>query len=302
MNTMLGIGRLCGLLALVGSVSAAAGQAPEAAGLSQPVTVELISGRSFTASVDARTDDAQLWLRWGVDSARLLRPIQWDRIREARVGQQTLTGAEFRRLVEASRPAVIPLPPEVLPGRIVSKGEGYPAGEAAGETPSAERARPAPDGRRVQSLTIDVGLARWDADAEVDGLVVDICPLDATGRVVPVDGTLEVELIVQRWGVIKHPQPFAQRGRWIKRVRSEDFGPSGARYRLSFDAVGLHPEFESKLGPFGAVCAELSVPGQGVFAATDSLVRIRPYSAVRDALERATGRRFFPREKTGGGG
>ena len=43
------------------------------------------------------------------------------------------------------------------------------------------------------------------------------------------------------------------------------------------------------------------MPGQGVFAATESTVRIRPYSAVRDALERATGNRFLPQEKTGDG-
>jgi hypothetical protein len=113
-------------------------------------------------------------------------------------------------------------------------------------------------------------------------------------------GTLEVDLIVQRWGVVRRSQPFVQRGRWTERVRGGDFGPAGARYRLSFDAVAFHPELNSKTGPYAAVCAQLSVPGQGVFAATQSEVRIRPYSAVRDALESATGKRFFPQEKTAG--
>jgi hypothetical protein len=43
------------------------------------------------------------------------------------------------------------------------------------------------------------------------------------------------------------------------------------------------------------------VPGQGTFETTESLLRIRPYSAVRDQLQLSTGRRFFPRERTGDG-
>ena len=289
----------------VGSLPPAAGQPAGAGPLGAPVTVGLTSGRSFTANVDRRTDDTRLWLRWTRESARLLRPIAWDCIRWVQVGQETLTGEEFRGRVEASRPEVIPRPPEGRPNRIVLKGAAYPVGAKPGaptrEAPAAGPARRTLEARRVQSLAIDVAVANWDADVEVDGLIVDVRPLDADGQVVPVDGTLEVDLIVQRWGVVKRPQPFIQRGRWTERVRAGDSGPAGARYRLPFGAGGFHPEFDRETAPYGAVHVQLSVPGQGVFAATESTVRIRPYSAVRDALERATGNRFLPQEKTGDG-
>ena len=310
MKTFVVIGHLCWLLVYVGLLSpAVAGQPEDVEPLRAAVTVEPVEGRSFTAKVDRRTDDRQLWLRWSRGSAHLLRPIRWDRIRRVHVGQETLTGEQFRRRVEAARPEVIPVPAKGPPWRIDSKGAEYP-GDA--RTAAATRAAPgrgpaawpplaAPEARRVRSLAIDVAVANWDADVEVDGLIVDVYPLDADGQVVPVRGVLEVDLIVQRWGVVKRPQPFIRRGRWTEPVRTGHFGSSGARYRLPFGAAGFHPEFDSRAAPHGAVHAQLSVPGQGVFAASQSMVRIRPYSAVRDALERATGKRFFPQEKTGGG-
>jgi len=307
MKTIVVIGRLCGLWLLAAASAPALAREPQDAGrLRAPVTVELASGRSFTAHVDRRTDRSRLWLRWSRDSAWLLRPIAWDRIRQVQVGPKTLTVEQFRALVEASRPDVIPLPAEGRSNRIVSRGETYPAGAEAEdlttpETPATGPARQPRQAQRVQTLAIDVGVANWDDDVEVDGLVVEARPLDADGRVAAVDGTLEVDLIVQRWGVARRTQPFLQRGRWTQRVRARDFGPVGARYRLPFAAGGFHPEFDRESSPYAAVQAQLSVPGQGVFAATEGTVRIRPYSAVRDALEASTGKRFFPQERTGEG-
>ncbi|MFH1923324.1 MAG: hypothetical protein ABIP48_25965, partial [Planctomycetota bacterium] len=76
-----------------------------------------------------------------------------------------------------------------------------------------------------------------------------------------------------------------------------EFGLLGAKYRFPFQAV--HPEFDLELAPYAAVHARLSVPGEGVFEATESDVRVRPYSATRDHLQYTTGQRFFPLERTG---
>jgi len=111
-----------------------------------------------------------------------------------------------------------------------------------------------------------------------------------------VRGTLEVELIGRQTGVAKPPQPFARLGHWAQPVSVDDFGSRGAAYRLPFQ--GVHPEFQLAVAPHGAVHARLSVPGQGTFEATASTVRIRPYSAVRDQWQQATGYRFFPQETT----
>jgi len=77
-------------------------------------------------------------------------------------------------------------------------------------------------------------------------------------------------------------------------------GPSGAVYRLPFQAV--HPEFDTDWAAHGLVHVRLTVPGHGVFEASQEVVRIRAFSPIRDELEMSTGRRFFPIERTGRGG
>ena len=46
----------------------------------QDVTVELISGESYTASIDGRTDADYLWLSFEGVGSTLLRPVAWESI------------------------------------------------------------------------------------------------------------------------------------------------------------------------------------------------------------------------------
>ena len=78
-------------------------------------------------------------------------------------------------------------------------------------------------------------------------------------------------------------------------MSAADFDPSGAVYRLAFQAV--HPDFQFDLDPHGLVHARLSVPGDGAFEASQALVRIRAYSSVRDHVQQTTGSRFLPVER-----
>ncbi len=75
----------------------------------------------------------------------------------------------------------------------------------------------------------------------------------------------------------------------------DQFGADGAIFKLPFQAV--HPEFDLNYGPWGVVHAKLSVPGNGAFETSASMVRIRPYSAVRDESQQITGQRFFDVER-----
>jgi len=67
------------------------------------VRVELVSGRVFTAQLDAWTDARLLWLRWQRGSVVLRRPIRWDRVVRAQVAGDELSGEEFREAVETIR-------------------------------------------------------------------------------------------------------------------------------------------------------------------------------------------------------
>lgn len=298
MKTNFPVSLLCGLLLLLIGLT---GRATAEPGVGQEqreaesISVELTSGRIFAGELDARTDASQLWLRSERGSAVLRRPIQWDRVVQVRVAGQDLSGEELRQIVETVKPDSAGGKEQAAKqNKIVIKGSA-PSGGFLSVTRPARRKAP-----RVRSLAIYATAANWDADVEVDGLLVHVYPLDGTGGVVPARGTLQFNLTAQRENTaFRRWQPFTTLGRWSRRVRVEDFGPDGAVYRLPFQ--GVHPEFDLTVAPRGAVHARLSVPGQGTFETTESMVRIRPYSSVRDELQLSTGRRFFPEERTGRG-
>jgi hypothetical protein len=255
------------------------------------IEITLTDGRVLQAELDVKSTADELWLHWRRPNIALARPFAWSQIDRAIVAGQSLSGAEFRTLVGQVR-AELPLP--AAPQRWVMQGRDDEVEEVAYRT-SREPASPP----RVAWIEIDVRAANWDGDVAADGLFVRVYPYDAQGELVPVAGTLEVALFGERTGVVRMQQPFARLGQWTHVVRLEDVGPRGTGIRLPFQ--GVHPEFDSPLLPHGLVHARLSVPGQGTFEASDAMVRIRPYSAVRDRLQMQTGRRFFPGELTGDG-
>jgi len=252
------------------------------------VEVELVSGEVLRAELDPRTDAARLWLVFCRDRMSLARAMPWDEVRRVKLAGQELTAEQCRELVQKVRAE---LPPPSARQRIVLAGD--PA-FAADERKPAATAAPAP---RVQWLDIDAALGQWDANVQADGIVLYVQPRDAAGELLPVSGTLVAELFGERSGVVRHPQPFVSLGQWTRTLRPGDFGPRGAMLRLEFQNV--HPEFVAELLPRGALHVRLSVPGQGTFEASDAMLRIRPYSSVRDRMQLYTGRRFFPGENVG---
>lgn len=303
MKTNLPIGLLCGLLfsltGLPGRTTAepAVGQDQQDQKQQKSISVAVASGRTFTGQLDARTDAAELWLRSRRGAALLLRPIRWDGVVQVRVADRVLSGEEFRQIVQAVKPEA-PAPKETPAAeeKTAVKGATRSGGflSVSGTAPQQP-----PETPRVRWLAIEAAVANWDGDVEADGLLVHVYPLDDAGGVVPARGTLQFELIGQRDDMFGPPRPFSRLGQWSQQMRVEDFGPRGAVYPLPFQ--GVHPEFDLTVGPRGALHARLSVPGQGNFETTESMLRIRPYSAVRDQLQLSTGDRFFPQERTGDG-
>jgi hypothetical protein len=267
---------------------------PPSADAQDTITVHLASGRTMTALIDARTDAAQLWLRWESPNAEVLRPIGWQYVAAAEINGQKVTGKEFLDMVTQIRHDV-PAQPEVAPriSNIVMRGSPQVNAPESSVAPDHMReSKVAP----VRYLVIEAAPARWDQYCDTEGMSVLIAPKDAYGRIVPVRGTLDVDLIAEHAGVVRLPDPFRRIAHWSRAVHPEDFGPSGAVYKLPFQDV--NPEFSNHLGPHGAVHAVLSVPGEDTFEVTVD-ARIRPYSLIRDRLMQTTGRRFFPEETIG---
>jgi hypothetical protein len=248
------------------------------------------SGRTFTGEVDRRTDAVSLWLRSGRGTSEILRPIDWYAVRGVRAGERTLSTSQFRE--EINRWKSIASPNEPI------KPTAKPAKNEVEELPAPSPVPPAviPQARSVQ---IDAQVANWDGDVEMDGLLISVYPIDGQGQAVPVDGTLEVELIGEGPGTVVQRQTFPTIGRWVRRVSHDDFGPQGNVFQLPFQAV--QPEFDLKYGAVGLVHARLVVPGQGAFETTSNATTLRPYNPVRDRLQSLDDQRFFPTERTGHG-
>ncbi len=258
--------------------------------------IETTTGRVFTAEVDPTSGTKQLWLRTARNGMYLYRPIQWSAVAEVRDGATKYTGAEFRQAIENRRwpttgdpfidaPADRPRAPK-RPSAIPQVSPTEPRIEEVPALP-------------VRSLHIEVTIANWNANVDVDGLVVRVMPLDAYGNIVPVLGTFEMELIGRRRTLQTRDEPFPPMGRWSNLLSPEDFGPNGAVVQLPFQA--LHPEYEPDIARLAVAHGRLTVAGAGVFEDSNGLVQIRPYSSPRDALQQTRGYRFFPNEMTGRG-
>jgi len=301
------IGLLFGaLLALGNLVSSRAGHAIGGEPSNNLITVDVSSGRTFTAALDPLTDRGTLWLRWTRGSASIRQPISWDRVVRVHIGDKTLAGVDFAKTIKTPQPNDNGRRSGLQQSQS-APGVGANLERTRKSTPSGSEtttSRASPGGGhdpgRIRSLAIDAQVANWNSTVEMDGLVIDLRPLDAEGALAPARGTLEVSLIGSRATTSRPGRAFSEIGRWTQRVEVADFHGGGATYRFAFQQA--HPEFDPALSPSGAVHVRLSVPGQGVFEATTAAVRIRPHHPIRDQFQQSTGQRFFPQERVAVGG
>jgi hypothetical protein len=256
---------------------------PPAARAGELVTVDLRSGRSTTAEIDARTDDRLLWLRTSAESMIFRRSVPWSEVLGATHGEQQLTPAELRQAAEAWKTDLTPADVERAPQAVETR-------------PSQPAIPHHPPALPLQALAIDARLANFNATVEADGVWVEICPLDSHGHLAAVWGTLEINVIAHRRGPSDYPAAFPKVASAVFNVQPAQFGPSGAAFLVPYHRP--HPEFDTNLAPRGLVHARLNVPGEGRFEATTE-VRLRPYSVVRDQLQLLGYPRFLPIETRG---
>ena len=260
------------------------------------ITVEVASGRSFTGFVDQRTDDERLWLRYGTESTTVIRPIAWERVVGATHNGTNIASADLPDVASSLKSSA--------PQRefFASRSSDVNPSDRNDET-FADRAKSMLSSKaKIKSVDFDAGIANWDGDVEADGIVLDIMPMSAAGEMVPVRGTLTVELTaLEKRSFQDVPrgrgQVPRQIARWSKMVKPEDLGPAGVKVSLPFQQI--HPEFDTGVHAYGLVHVKLIVPGHGVFEASVDAVRIRPFAPTRDYLERSQGTRFFTNERTG---
>lgn len=295
--------------------------APTTLVAAESITVHLASGRSVTGAVDAQTDAEQLWLRTGTSTMIVRRPIDWDRVVGAQWGDTWLAGDELQRhigdlvssapdgvsdssapgprgaapapLPEAAPspvPAPNPMPaPNPVPAPSPVPTPAAPAAFWSSATPHRHAAAP-----NLAWLDVDARVVNFNRSRPTDGLRVWIAPRAADGSIRAVDGTLQVRL----WGLpvrrMRSAGEVIEIGRWSVPLHAAERRTDG--YHLTLPFRGRHPEFDTTIAAYGTLDARLVVPGAGVFEADVPMLRVRPYSAVRDRLQLETGRRHFLHE------
>jgi hypothetical protein len=235
--------------------------------------------------VDKKTDSQYLWLRRSGEQLDLVSGYRWDQVLHGRVADRTVDYSQLKAWASAHKQAGRDLA-EIAPG-------------ARGEVRMVTAAPAAMSMPRVKSLVVDAELAQWDKDAQTDGLRIFVYPLDAQGQIVPVDGHIELTLAVEREytrvvpSYVRGPE-FVEGDRRTFPVRREQFSAGPAIYELPLAL--WHPDFEPTLAQQALLHARLSVPGQGVFEASDAQVCLRQFSRFRDQLQLYTPGRYLPLE------
>ena len=291
-NILFGFVALLLVMAVCGSDLVAPLKAAE---IPAPVKVQVRDGRVFSGYVDPRTTADRLWLRTERGTASLARSLNWQAITELREITATEAGEPLDLDAVRNDPSRWVWP---AAARVAAEVVAAPAIEqTAYETPDS----PGPVKRlpppRVSSIAADARIVNWDGDVEHDGLLVTVVPLDGFGEVLPVDGTVEVELIGEGPGTTSRLWTFPQLARWVEPLHAVDIGPNGTTLRLPFQ--GTNPEFDLQFGPYGLIHVRLVAAGHGTFETTTPPVTLRPSNPIRDRLQQQTRQRFFPTEQTG---
>ncbi len=285
--------RLSGLGLLVVAICCGALPASRAA---ETIALATHGGRIFVGQVDAKSNAQSLWLRSENAGITLRRPIAWQVVALARHGEQELNAAQLLAKVDELKSVAkvtaeeLPVPGETARETLPAPREWVPDLRAANFI-AANRAANA----QVCSIGIDAYVANWNRTVEADGIMLHLYPLDAAGNTIACDATLDVDLVASVSPGARRGTPLPNIGHWSMRVTPGQFGPNGFVVKLPFQSV--QPEFDLDFGPLGLVHARLSVPGNGAFETSQAMVRIRPYSAVRDRSQQINGQRFMDVER-----
>lgn len=261
------------------------------------ITVQLKSGHTLTATLDPQSSRDRLWLRWENAAAVIQQQIDWGNVSRVGTLEEEYSAEEFRLR--------LPKPVDVRLAIHKPYCEPQSASRIVALSPQ-DNSRESTDSPglvpQVRSLAIDARASNWNADPAVDGVQLSVYPLDASGEVVPVRGTVTAELLGDVRS-LKKPQPrrrfpqYSRMGWWSRAVEPDSFGVSGATLRLPFQSHD--PEFDPTVRSRTLLTVQLAVPGQGVYRASVADLWVRPFSPLRNRIEESTGRRYLPQEIRG---
>lgn len=245
------------------------------------VAVRTADGRDLGGVVDARTNDAELWIRNEQGPVVMATGVSWDAVTSAALDGQIIDAAILRE-------------------RSAGLATEGPAlfFEPAGSAPSGKLSGPGLVRRvRVRSLQIvDACLANFDRDVEPDGLTVTIAAIGDDGCPTAVRGSLTARLFGEKRPNDAAVVAFPELDHWTQPVTTRDFVDGVATYELRFR--GTAPEWQWDLLPDAVLDVTVGAFGQGNYAASAPVV-VRQFNPLRDHQQLRYGSRFMPNELRG---
>ncbi len=228
------------------------------------VTVELKSGRHFTAGLDPRSSAGRLWIRFGTPTLRITRPVDWDHVSRIIWQGASYTPEEFTRKLESifrQQKRVGPNAPQPKPQATAGPAPAQ-AKQAAGSVPMSRWAALAlGHGEAVTHIDAHARLLAGIRAGDRPRYRLVVAPRGQGMRDVPALGTLNVEL----WGYRRSIDQEVLLYRWTRNVTPAEYSPLGASVDLELPP-GLARQWPN-LAPQGRLVVQFAVAGQGVFRA-----------------------------------
>ncbi len=245
------------------------------------VTVVTGDGRTLTGEVDDRSDQQTLWIRRSEHNIVLTTAVAWSEITSAALNDQNIEVSDLSnksQKIATSGPATFLTEYEQV-DRSRNHAVSYNIAQRA----------------EIMSVEIDAGLVNLDRTVEPDGLALVLSAIDSHGNYVPVRGTLNARLIVQRIDQHTGVVSFEEFQRWSSAVSPADFYEGIAELPLRFRRAS--PEFDWELCTAALLHVRLGVFGEGNFEASVP-VAIHQFNPLRDEMRNQQGSRFFRDELT----
>ena len=268
------------------------------------LTVFTSTGRRLRGELDRQTDGQSLWLRTTAPGISLRSRTDWANVTAVIADGKELTPDETIRLAQIEVP---PLPaepvPQLEPRSEVEWPDAPPVVEAVPPAPCLDCIRPrrvfVP---RVETIDTRVVVANWDADAEPDGIEVEVRPTVYGRPIDPPRGAVSVRLYGEpiqegsRVRILRRHDWPTELGRWSVPLHECDFVHGTAIVRLPFQQID--PFHGRRFAPVGYAHVRLGVNGQGAFdAGTPVVLRdpwrddaFTPYALDRAAIQASGGR------------
>lgn len=256
------------------------------------VHLTLASGRSVSGMIDPATSSQTIWLRSQVGQAILRRPIDVAAIDRIEIHGQRANLNELQQLAANANAAPARSSTaeksirDIRPGKIIVIQPAAPSTPTDTFVPQAKHLPPV-------TLRIDAYPANWDADAEDDGLLVSITPLDREGTAVPVTGVAQIEWwgsqVVSRWQTPVGRESYRPL-RWAYQSENLTAEQFSTGYRVQLPFQGMNPLEQALVFPYSLVRVRLVVPGVGELLAERDGIRAHRFQPLLDFSRRGTDR------------